>query len=258
MPTRFRISGSLKWANILAFILTVFVNGLAGSTTILGGKSTAQVSDMYPTLITPAGYVFSIWGVIYILLGIFVIYQAFAGAHGKQYRERIGWLFVSSCVLNIIWLFLWQFGYLSLSVFIMFLLLANLILIYLRLGIGKSRDAIFGRLAAHLPFSVYLGWITIASIANVASALVFLSLDGIVTNPVVWSTSVIIVALLITLTVLATRKDVAYTLVVIWALIGISVKQSENSMIVVITETGAAILAIAVVAVLIYFITRKK
>jgi hypothetical protein len=103
-----------------------------------------------------------------------------------------------------------------------------------------------------------LGWITIASIANVASALVFLNLDGILTNPVVWSTSVIVVALLITLTVLATRKDVAYTLVVIWALIGISVKQSENSMIVVTTETGAAILALAVLAVLIYSITRKR
>jgi hypothetical protein len=69
-------SAFLRWLNIIAYVLTVLVNGLAGSTTILGGRNTAQVSDANPTLVTPAGYVFSIWGVIYILLGVFVVFQA--------------------------------------------------------------------------------------------------------------------------------------------------------------------------------------
>jgi len=87
---RMTASGSvlLKWINTVAFALTVVVNGLAGSTTILGGKLTAEISDANPTLITPAGYVFSIWGVIYILLGIFVIFQALPSQKGKGYQEN--------------------------------------------------------------------------------------------------------------------------------------------------------------------------
>ena len=84
----------LKWANIIAFALMVLVNGLAGGTKIIGGKLTADISNAHPTLITPAGYVFSIWSVIYILLGVFVVFQALPSQKGKGYQERIGWLFV--------------------------------------------------------------------------------------------------------------------------------------------------------------------
>jgi len=257
MPTRTKHLALLNWANLLAFILTVLVNGLAGSTTILGGKNTAQISDTYPTLITPAGYVFSIWGIIYIMLGVFVVYQTFTGAKGKEFQRRIGWLFVLSCVVNVAWLFLWQFEYLGLSVILMFLLLATLIFIYLRLDIGKSNVSTTEKLAVHLPFSVYLGWITVASIANVAVTLVSVNWDGFGLDSLVWSTLVIIVALFITLIVLATRKDVAYTLVIIWALVGISVKQSENQTIVMLTQMSAVIIAITLVAV-IFLVTIKR
>jgi hypothetical protein len=235
----------LKWMNIISFALTVLVNSLAGSTTILGGKLTAEISDANPTLITPAGYVFSIWGVIYILLGIFVVSQALPGQREKDYQERIGWLFVLSSLLNIAWLFLWQFEYLSLSIVLMFLLLATLIAIYLRLSIGKSTVSLRERLAVHVPFSVYLGWITIASIANVSVVLVSVGWDGFGISQEIWATLIIIIALLITLLVIATRKDVAYGLVVIWALLGIAVKQSGNQNIVTTTEMGAVVVVIA-------------
>jgi tryptophan-rich sensory protein len=143
-----------------------------------GGKLTAEISDANPTLITPAGYVFSIWGVIYILLGLFVIFQALPSQKGKEYHGEIGWLFVLSSLLNIAWLFLWQFEYLSLSVVLMFLLLTTLIATYLRLDIGKSGVALRDKLAVHVPFSVYLGWITIASIANVSVTLVSVGWDA--------------------------------------------------------------------------------
>ncbi len=131
-------SSLLKWANILAFILTVLVNSVAGSTTILGGKDTAQISDANPTLITPAGYVFAIWGAIYILLGIFVVFQALPSEKGKDYKKSIGWLFVLASILNIAWLFLWQFEYLTLSVLLMFLLLATLISGKLKLDYARN------------------------------------------------------------------------------------------------------------------------
>jgi hypothetical protein len=238
----------LKVTNIIAFVLAVAVNGLAGSTTALGGKNTAQISDANPTLITPAGYVFSIWGVIYILLGVFVVYQALPNQQGKDFQKRIGWLFVLSSIVNITWLFLWQFELLTLSVVLMFLLLTTLILIYLRLGIGKSTVSIREKLAVHIPFSVYLGWITIASIANVAVALVSLNWDGFGISPETWAILIVIVALVISILVVATRKDVAYGMVIVWAMIGIAVKQSGNQNIVLLTEAGAILVLSALAA----------
>ncbi len=235
----------LKWMNIIAFALTVLVNGLAGSTTILGGKLTAEISDANPSFITPAGYVFSIWGVIYILLGTFVVFQALPSQKEKNYHERIGWLFVFSSLLNIAWLFLWQFEYLGLSVILMFLLLATLIAIYLRLNIGRSPVPLGERLAVHVPFSVYLGWITIASIANVTVTLVSVEWDGFGISQETWAFLIVIIALLITLLVVATRKDLAYGLVVVWALLGIAVKQSGNQNIVTTTEISAVVIVIA-------------
>jgi hypothetical protein len=127
------------------------------------------------------------------------------------------------------------------------LLLATLIAIYLRLDIGKSTAALHERLAVHLPFSVYLGWITIASIANVAVALVSINWNGLGVAPETWVALIIAVALLISTLVVATRADVAYALVIIWALLGIAVMQSGNQTIVTLTETSAVILALVAV-----------
>lgn len=251
-------SSILRYANILFFALTVVVNSIVGSTTLIGGKNTAQISDANPTLITPAGYVFSIWGIIYILLGVFVVYQALPKQQGKDYQKKIGWLFVLSSLLNIVWLFLWQFEYLPLSVVIMFLLLASLILIYLRLGVGKSKVTMGERLAIHLPFSVYLGWITVASIANVSATLVSLNWDGFGISPEIWAALVVAVALIITVLMLITRKDVAYSLVIIWALVGIGVKQSGNQTVVLLTEVGVVIVTIVMVVVVLVAKLRKK
>jgi len=238
--------------------LTILINGLAGSTTIIAGKNTAQISDANPTLITPAGYVFSIWGIIYILLGVFVVFQALPSQQGRDFQKQIGWLFALSSLANIAWLFLWQFEYLSLSVVLMFLLLSSLILIYLRLGIGKSKVGMREKLAVHLPFSVYLGWITIASIANVAATLVSIKWDGFGISPETWAAVIIAVALLIAILVVASRKDVAYALVIIWALVGIAVKQSGNQTIVMLTEVSAVIVTIALAVTILLTMLRRK
>ena len=251
-------SNFLRYANIIFFGLTVVVNSLAGGTTLIGGQVTAAVSDANPTLITPAGYVFSIWGVIYMLLGVFVVYQALPSQQGKEYQSKIGWLFVLSSLINIGWLFLWQFEYLSLSVVLMFLLLATLISIYVRLRIGKSAVSLRERLAVQLPFSVYLGWITIASIANVAATLVSIGWDGFGISPETWAILVVAVALIITMLMLFTRKDVAYSLVIIWALVGIGIKQSGNQTIVMLAEISAAIVAVALISTILVTQIRKK
>jgi benzodiazapine receptor len=238
----------IKWSNIVAFVLTVIVNSLAGSTTFLGGVNTAEISDSNPTLITPAGYVFSIWGIIYVLLGVFVIFQALPSQKEKEYEKKIGWLFVLSSVLNIVWLFLWQYEILSVSVVLMFLLLATLIAIYLRLNIGKSAVSLREKLAVHVPFSVYLGWITIASIANVSVFLVSENWDGFGISPETWATLIVIVALVITLLVLATRRDIAYGLV----------NQSGNPNIVTLTEASAIIVLLGLAVAILLSRLEKR
>jgi translocator protein len=247
-----------RYANILLFILTVAVNSIAGSTTLIGGRDTATISNNNPTLITPAGYVFSIWGVIYILLGVFVVYQALPRERSSDYHGKIGWLFVLSSIINIAWIFVWQFESLILSVVLIFALLLTLIAIYLRLGIGRSKVKTSEKLAVHLPFSVYLGWITIASIADVAVTLTAYKWDGFGISPEVWAIIVIAVALVITMLMLGIRKDIAYALVVIWALVGIGVNHSGNQTVVLLAEIGSVIIAVAILAVIALFLLKRK
>ena len=239
----------LQSLNVLAFAVTVIVNGLASSLA-LNGRTTAEVSDQYFTLVTPAGYVFSIWGVIYVLLLAFVVFQALPSQREKPFLRQISVLFILSSVFNVVWLFLWHYDQIVLSVALMFALLATLIAVYLRLGIGKTMVTLKERVFVHLPFSVYLGWITVASIANVASALVAVGWDGFGLASDVWAVLVIAVALLITLGVIATRKDAAYSLVLVWALVGIAVNQSAYQNVLLASLIGAVTIAVALVAVL--------
>ncbi|MGD6853329.1 MAG: TspO/MBR family protein [Candidatus Bathyarchaeia archaeon] len=251
-------SSYLKYVNIVAFILTVIINSIAGSTTLIGGQDTAVISDKNPTLITPAGYVFSIWGIIYFLLGVFVIYQALPRERNSTYHKKIGWLFVLSSLINIAWIFVWQYESLILSVVLIFALLLSLIAIYLRLDIGRSKVKVGERLAVHLPFSVYLGWITIASIADVAVTLTAYNWDGFGISPETWAILVVAVALVITLLMLGIRKDIAYALVIIWALVGIGVNHSSNPNVVLLTEVSSIIVAVAVLTVVIVTLVKEN
>ena len=247
----------LQVANIGSFLLTIIVNILANALP-LNGRTTGEISDLYPSLITPANYTFSIWGVIYALLLVFIVYQALPKNREKNFLSRIGYLFALSNIVNVIWIFLWHYDQIILSIIPMFVLLGSLIAIYLRLQIGKSNVPLKERLCVHLPFSVYLGWITVAPIANVASALVSINWDGWGISDVNWAIIVIIIALIITLAVIFTRKDIGYSLVIIWALAGIAVKQMENQSIVMIASAGAVIIAIALILALVSSFLRRK
>jgi len=233
--------GLLQVANAVGFAATAVVNILANALP-LNGKTTAELSDAYPNLITPAGYVFSIWGVIYVLLMAFVVYQLLPGHRDETFIGRIGYLFLFSCAANISWIFLWHYEQVLLSVPVMFALLGSLILIYTRLGIGRSDVGRRERLLVHLPFSVYLGWITVAPIANVAAALVSMGLDSLSLGEPAWTALMIAVAVVVTILVIYTRVDVAYSFVIIWALGGIIAKQGTVQ--IIVFSSGAGIIAI--------------
>jgi len=227
----------LKAANVGAFALTVSVNALANILP-LNGNTTAEISDAYPTLLTPAGYVFSIWALICALQLIFIVYQTYPGQK-TQFLAKIGFLFLLSSVANVIWIFLWHYDQIVASILPMFVLLWTLIFIYLRLGIGKVNVLLKEKLCVHVPFSVYLGWITVAAIANVATALVSIRWNGWGLSHVTWSIFMIAFVLVTTAGVIATRKDVAYGLVILWALGGIIVKQTAYPSVVLVTGASA-------------------
>jgi benzodiazapine receptor len=215
---------TLQAANVVGFVAVIVVNTLANALP-LNGVTTAQLSDSYPNLFVPAGYVFSIWGVIYLLLLGFTVYQARSAQRDSDFMDKIGWLFFLSCVFNSVWIFLWHWSLLLPSVIVMFGLLGTLILIYLRLDIGRGEPSRDERLYVYLPFSVYLGWITVAPIANVTALLVSWGWPGYGPAAVNWTMLVIAVAVALSLANVWLRRDVGYNLVIVWALTGIAVKQ---------------------------------
>jgi len=247
--------------NLIGFLGTVVVNGLSNALP-LNGKTAGELSDQYPNLFVPAGLTFSIWGVIYILLAIFVVYGLIVAARKDTQKslfvENISVLFFISCLANMGWIFAWHYEIVPLSLVIMLILLVTLITLYLRLRIGRSDSPKTEKYLVHLPFSVYLGWITIATIANVTALLVYANWDTFGLGEPFWAIAVIIVGIGITLSVLFTRKDIFYCLVVDWSLLGILLKRLADSTpvqsVIVITIVG---LVIITVGVIIQLIRRK-
>src|SRR4030042_6141001 len=164
-----------SFLNFIGFLAVVLVNTLAVILPI-NNRTTQELSDKYPNLFVPAGITFSIWGVIYILLILFIIYQ-FVVAFRKSSDERgifekIGILFFLSCGFNVAWILAWHYKLVWLSLIIMVLLLLSLIFIYIRLGTGRIGIKNYEKGFVNIPFSIYLGWITLATITNVTAFLV--------------------------------------------------------------------------------------
>lgn len=204
---------------IVALVATLVVNALA-SLLPLAGRSTGEISDLYPVLFTPAGYVFSIWSLIYLGLIAFAVYQALPRQRNNPRLARIRWPFVLSCVFNIAWLFAWHYLLISLSIFLMLGLLGSLITIYERLGTGQVAVRRTEFWLARVAFSLYLGWITVATVAN--ASVVFYDL-GWREGEQAWTVVAIALATGIAATVMARRHDVVFVLVPVWALVGIAV-----------------------------------
>ena len=178
----------LKIANAVALIITIVMNALSNILPF-NNVTTAEVSNSFPSLITPAGYVFSIWGLIYIALIAFVIYS-FASRRANATVSAIGGLFVLSCMANSLWLVLFQYGYYVLSLLDMLVLLASLIVIYLRVQVvnktAMPSEQPLGWFTG-LPFSLYLGWITVATAVNASVVLLSLGWNGAGLSSVLWA-----------------------------------------------------------------------
>jgi translocator protein len=236
--------------NLIAYIIVVTVNGLANALP-LNGQTTGEISNRLNVLFTPAGYVFSIWGLIYLLLGIWVIRQFPKSRRDLPVYQETSGLFVLSSILNSLWIFLWHYEFFGLSVIVMLLLLSTLIRLYTK---AKAADASFFDL---LPFSVYLGWISVATIANISYYLTYIDWDGFGLSDSVWTFLLLIIATILALTFLKKEQNWIYPLVFVWAFIGIGVK-NQNGDVPLVVYSSYFLAALLFMVTLVYAFKVNK
>lgn len=235
---------------VLALIITIVVNILS-NTLPFNDLTAPEIADSFDVYFVPAGYVFSIWSLIYLGLIAYAVFQILPAQRENPRLRQTGWWFVLSCAANSVWLFLWHYGYFALSVIAMLTLLISLIAIYLRLGAGQQVVARGERWLVQLPFSIYLGWVTVATIANVTAFLDSIDWNGFGISPEIWTFIMLVVAVVVAGLMAYSRQDIAYLLVLIWAFIGIGVEQSDTLQVANAAYIAAAVVAIFVVLVII-------
>lgn len=232
-----------RWAfiNLVAFAAVIAVNALAVLLPI-NGMDTGRISGLYPNLFVPAGFTFSIWSVIYLLLLSFCIYALVAPS---PVIRSIAPLFFFSCLLNISWILLWHYLQISLSVLVMLAFLCTLVLITEKIRHSSAGFSTLQKLAIGVPFSVYLGWISVATVANITAFLVHVDWNGFGLDPALWSVVMIITAALLGIFFLFSRQDLAYGLVISWALFGIYSNQHSVSQLVGNAAMAALVVLLA-------------
>ena len=164
-------------AVIVTVLVTITINVLANALPI-NGLNTGEISDRFQVYFVPAGYVFSIWGLIYIGLIAYAIFQALPSQKQNPRLQATGWLVVLGGVANSLWIFLWHYEQFPATLAAMLVLLGTLIGVYLRLGTGRTKGSAGETWAVRVPFSIYLGWITVATVANVTDVLDFVNWNG--------------------------------------------------------------------------------
>jgi hypothetical protein len=219
-----------QFANLITAILALTVNVLA-TTLPLNGQDTGEISDRFQVYFVPAGYVFSIWGLIYLGWIAFIIFQFLPSQKESPRLRRLGYLFALSNLANAAWLFCWHYNQFGLSVIVMLLLLGLLIASYLVLDVNRTRVTRTEYWSVDVMFSVYLGWITVATVANITDWLYFVGWDGFGIPAQVWAVIMLVVASLLGLAMAVTRRDASYIAVLVWAFIGIAVKQASAPMV---------------------------
>lgn len=236
---------ALIWLNVILAVGTIVMNILANALP-LNGQNTGEISDRFNVLFVPAGYVFSIWGLIYIGLIAYVVFQALPAQRNNPRLARVDALFVVASVANVAWLFFWHYNLFLLTLVAMLALLGSLIGIYLALGIGRSAVADAERWAVRVPFSIYLGWVSVATIANVTDVLDFVGWSGWGLEPAALAALMLAVGVVLAALVAFTRHDTAFVLVFVWAYIGIALKQAATPLVALVAWPAAIVLALLV------------
>lgn len=219
----------LAVANIVVFLFVIVMNYLA-VTLPLNNKTTGELSDEYPNMFTPAGITFSIWSVIYLFITGFVIYQAnvlFKNKVSSTVIARISPFFIINCLANGSWLFAWHYQQVALSVAIMLVMLVTLIFIHHTLKLALPFQPLNQKLWLDVPFSLYLGWISIATIANITTLFVANDILPLGISSTAWTLIMIIIGAVLSLFMVLAKKNIIFGVVVCWAFLGIIIKRID-------------------------------
>lgn len=236
---------------VVVSYLAMIVTNAAANTLPLNGRRTGDVSAAYPSLFTPAGLTFSVWGVIYLLLGAHVLYQLGLFRDRSEtpadtaLLNRVGLLFTVSSLANTAWVFAWHYDLIPLSAVLIMTILGCLALI----ATTMRRADLTGRqrLLIGVPFSVYFGWTTVAVVANMTVLLVYSKWNGFGLTESTWAVIMVLVAMVIGAVTMVRNRDVAYGLVLIWAYTGILIRQMSD-----LAGRYPAIIAAAAVSLLVF------
>jgi benzodiazapine receptor len=232
--------------NILTFIVTLVVNFLATNLP-LNNLSTKEISDSFDIYFVPAGYVFSIWGLIYLGLIGFIVFQSLPKNRENDHVSQIGIWFAVSNLANALWLISFHYQQFALALGFMLILLVSLISIFLRLDIGKTKVTTLENWLMNVPFSLYLGWITVATIANATQLLYYIKWDGFGIDPEIWFVIMLIVAVVISALMSLTRRNIPFALVLVWAFTGIAAKFPNVPLVNIASWTAAGVVILILV-----------
>jgi benzodiazapine receptor len=227
---------------VVVAVLAMIAVNIAANALPINGQNTGEISDRFDVYFVPAGYVFSIWGLIYLGMLAYAVYQGLPAQAQNPALRRIGYLFVFSSLVNIAWIFAWHYNLVALSVLIMITLLGLLLAIYLRLDIGRVQVEPAMKWLVHVPFSIYLGWITVATIANITDWLYVIQWSGFGISPQMWA-----VIILVGGAMSFTRGDVAYSAVLIWSFVGIALKHQDTPLVSYAAWIAAVVTAILMI-----------
>ena len=220
--------GKIRIFTAITFIIMLVANALANILPI-NGQTTGEVSDSYANLFAPAGYTFSIWGLIYVMLFAYTVYQLGlfrknTSSLNTELLDHIGLIFSISSIANTMWIFAWHYNVIWLSLVLIIVVLISLILI--NQEIKKTSLTRSEKFFVKTPFSIYFGWITVATIANVTTYLVSIGWKGFGVAENIWTIIILLVGFLIVTANIVMNRDFVYGLTVVWAYVGILIKHS--------------------------------
>lgn len=230
---------------ILFTIITITVNGLANALPI-NGQQTGEISDRFNVLFVPAGYVFSIWGLIYLGMIAYTIYQALPAQADNPTLNKIAPYYWLSSAANTAWIFLWHYEQFAWTLPAMLLILVSLILIYTTIKANREFESGAKLWLVTVTFSIYLGWISVATVANVSQLLFYLDWNAWGIAPEVWTLIMLLVASGLGIAMALRFSAVAYGLVLIWAFYGIAFKHPEIALVATTAYTGIGLVAVGI------------
>lgn len=226
-------------AVVIAFIVNVLSNIFPLNGLTIGGISNTLFKDV---LIVPANYAFAIWGLIYLGLFAFAIYQVLPSQRENPNLRKTGYLLTIASLAQSIWVYLFLSRFFVASVAAMLLILIPLIFMYLGLKIGTTSASRAEKWFIRYPISIYLGWISVATIVNIASALYINNWNGFGISAETWTAIMVIIATFIATLSITQRQDITYSGVTVWALTAIAVKHWENSNLKIVALSGIFLL----------------